>query len=192
MKIPEINLNDIVWDSAMLYYGKFNLSDVDTLMTQLEGKELGLSDGGVKFTSTPDIRKIPIQGHLDRKLKGFERILKVDGKVEGEILVINKNTLQMSLYKKETITSSKYEKYVPHTGIIEDDMYGDLLVIGTTTGEVPVIAHIENTYNSELTLETADKEEGKIKINFESAYDPATNKVPISIYLPKEVSGIGE
>lgn len=192
MKIPEINLNDIVWDSAMLYYGKFNLSDVDTLMTQLEGKELGLSDGGVKFTSTPDIRKIPVQGHLDRKLKGFERILKVDGKVEGEILVINKNTLQMSLYKKQSTSSTKYDKYVPHTGIIEDDMYGDLLVIGTTTGEVPVIAHIENTYNSELTLETADKEEGKIKINFESAYDPATNKVPISIYLPKEVSGIGE
>lgn len=192
MKIPEINLNDIVWDSAMLYYGKFNLSDVDTLMTQLEGKELGLSDGGVKFTSTPDIRKIPVQGHLDRKLKGFERILKVDGKVEGEILVINKNTLQMSLYKKQSTSSTKYDKYVPHTGIIEDDMYGDLLVIGTTTGEVPVIAHIENTYNSELTLETADKEEGKIKINFESAYDPATNKVPISIYLPKEVSEIGE
>ena len=166
MKIPEINLNDIVWDSAMLYYGKFNLSDVDTLMTQLEGKELGLSDGGVKFTSTPDIRKIPVQGHLDRKLKGFERILKVDGKVEGEILVINKNTLQMSLYKKQSTSSTKYDKYVPHTGIIEDDMYGDLLVIGTTTGEVPVIAHIENTYNSELTLETADKEEGKIKINF--------------------------
>ena len=172
MAVPEINMNEIVWDSATLYYGKFDLTNIDTLMTQLEGKELGLSDGGVTFTSTPEIRQIPVQGHLDRKLKGFERIIKVDGKVEGEILVVNKNTLQMSLYKKQTITSSKYEKYVPHT----------------TTEEVAVIAHIQNTYNTELALETADKEEGKVKINFESAYDPKKDKeVPVAIYLPKQV-----
>ena len=186
-KVPDINMNEIVWDSATLYYGKFDLTNIDTLMTQLEGKELGLSDGGVTFTSTPEIRQIPVQGHLDRKLKGFERIIKVDGKVEGEILVVNKNTLEMSLYKKESTTSTKYDKYVPHTGIIEDDMYGDLLVVGTTTGEVPVIVHIQNTYNTELALETADKEEGKVKINFESAYDPKKDKeVPVAIYLPKE------
>ena len=66
-------------------------------------------------------------------------------------------------------------------------MYGDLLVVGTTTGEVPVIVHIQNTYNTELALETADKEEGKVKINFESAYDPKKDKeVPVAIYLPKE------
>lgn len=65
-------------------------------------------------------------------------------------------------------------------------MYGDLLVVGTTTGEIPVIAHIQNTYNTEFSLETADKEEGKVKINFESAYDPKKDKeVPVAIYLPK-------
>ena len=102
-----MDLNHIVWDSATLYYGKFVLTNIDTLMAQLEGKELGLSDGGVTFTSTPEIRQIPVQGHLDRKLKGFERIIKVDGKVEGEILALNKSVLEMSLYKKETITSTK-------------------------------------------------------------------------------------
>ena len=56
MAVPDINMNEIVWDSATLYYGKFDLTNIDTLMTQLKGKELGLSDGGVKFTSTPDIR----------------------------------------------------------------------------------------------------------------------------------------
>ena len=186
-KVPDININQVVWDSATLYYGKFDLTNIDTLMEQLQGKELGLSDGGVTFTSTPEIRQIPVQGHLDRKLIGFERIIKVDGKVEGEILVVNKNTLEQSLYKKESTTSTKYDKYVPHTGIIEDDMYGDLLVVGTTTGEVPVIVHIQNTYNTELALETADKEEGKVQINFESAYDPKKDKeVPVAIYLPKE------
>ena len=182
-----MDLNHIVWDSATLYYGKFDLTNIDTLTAQLEGKELGLSDGGVTFTSTPEIRQIPVQGHLDRKLKGFERIIKVDGKVAGEILALNKSVLEMSLYKKETITSTKYEKYVPHTGVIEDDMYGDLLVVGTTTGDVPVIVHIQNTYNTELPLDTKDKEEGKIKVNFESAYDPKKNKeVPVAVYLPKE------
>ena len=68
MAVPDINMNEIIWDSATLYYGKFDLTSIDTLMTQLKGKELGLSDGGVKFTSTPDIRQIPVQGHLDRNI----------------------------------------------------------------------------------------------------------------------------
>lgn len=184
MSTPNIDLNNVVFDSAMLYYGTFDLSNVDNLESELAGKELGISDGGIKFSSTPEIRQIPIAGYLDRKLKGYERILKVDGKVEGELLVINNKVLEMSLMKKESTSSTKYEKYVPVQGVIEDGMYGDLLVIGETAGQ-PVIVHIMNTYNSTFELETKDKEEGKVAVNFESAYDPKTKVVPIAIYVPK-------
>ena len=40
-----MDLNHIVWDSATLYYGKFDLTNIDTLTAQLECKQLGLSDG---------------------------------------------------------------------------------------------------------------------------------------------------
>lgn len=180
-----VDLNNVIFDSAMLYYGDFDLTNIDTFLESLKGKELGLSDGGVTFSSTPEIRQIPVAGHLDRKLKGYERIIKVDGKVEGEILPINKALLEMSLFKKETITSTKYDKYVPVTGVIGDAQYKDLLLVGTTGGEA-VIVHIMNTYNNVLSLETKDKEEGKVKVSFESAYDPSTNKVPVEVYVPKE------
>ena len=41
----DIDLSRVVFDSAMLYYGKFDLSDADNLISSLEGKEMALSDG---------------------------------------------------------------------------------------------------------------------------------------------------
>ena len=29
-KVPDININQVVWDSATLYYGKFDLTNIDT------------------------------------------------------------------------------------------------------------------------------------------------------------------
>lgn len=181
-----IDLSKVIFDSAMLYYGDFNLENADTLLEELEGKELGLSDGGITFTSTPEIRQIPVAGALERKLKGYERIIKVDGKVEGEIVVINNDTLEMSLMEKAETTSTKYDKYVPCTGVIKDDKYKSLLVVGTTGSGEAIIIHLKNTYNSVMEVSTTDKEEGKAKISFESAYDPKKNKeVPVEIYIPK-------
>ena len=30
MAVPDVNMNEIVWDSATLYYGKFDLTNIDT------------------------------------------------------------------------------------------------------------------------------------------------------------------
>lgn len=183
-----MDLNNIVFDSAMLYYD--TAIDIEkniaTLETYLTGKELGCSDGGVTFTSTPEVRQIPFAGTLERKIKGFERILKVEGKIEGEILKLNEKTLAMSLYKKATVDPAltKHDKYTPITGVIPTSAYGDLLLVGETCGE-PVLILIKNTYIEELSLDTKDKEEGKIKISCEGRYASATSEPPIEIYVPK-------
>lgn len=183
----DIDLSKVIFDSAMLYYGKFDLTDVDNLISSLEGKELGLSDGGITFTSTPEIRQIALAGTLGRKIKGYEVIVKNDGKVEGEVIPINQSLLEMSLMEKDTThTSNKYDKYVPSRGIIKDSQYNDLLVVGTTASEDSIIILMENTYNSAISLTTAEKNEGKVKVSFENGYDPANlKKETISIFVPK-------
>ena len=105
-----VDLNNVIFDSAMLYYGDFDLTNIDTFLESLKGKELGLSDGGVTFSSTPEIRQIPVAGHLDRKLKGYERIIKVDGKVEGlshrslgEYAHMNFQTVKASMNRLKTL-----------------------------------------------------------------------------------------
>lgn len=186
-----MDLNNIVFDSAMLYYDTtIDIeTNIATLETYLKGKELGCSDGGVTFTSTPEVRQIPFAGSLERKIKGFERILKVEGKIEGEVLKLNEKTLAMSLYKKATVTPAltKHDKFTPITGVIPTSAYGDLLLVGTTFGE-PILILLKNTYVEELSLDTKDKEEGKIKISCEGRYDSATAAPPIMIYVPKTVA----
>lgn len=182
----DIDLSRVVFDSAMLYYGKFDLSDADNLISSLEGKEMALSDGGVTFTSTPEIRQIAVAGSLGRKMKGFEVIVKNDGKIEGEVIPINQSLLEMSLMKKDTsYTSNKYDKYKPSVGFIKDSQYQDLLLVGTTASEESIIILMENTYNTSISLSTKDKEEGKTKVSFENAYDPKTKNEGISVYIPK-------
>lgn len=184
----KINLNDVIFDSAMLYYDTtLDIeTNIATLETYLTGKELGLSDGGVSFSSTPEVRQIPIAGSLGKKIKGFERIIKVDGKVEGEIVVLNGKMLEMSLYKKGTTEAAKHDKYIPETGVVADGSYGDLLLVGETCGE-SVLVLIKNTYNEALTLDTKDKEEGKVKVSFEGRYDKESKVPPIEIWVPKAV-----
>lgn len=182
-----MDINKVIFDQCKLYYGNFDLTDIDKLIESLRGKELGCSDGGVSFECSPEVRDIPFAGTLERKIKGFQRVLKVDGKVEGEILVLNNELLKMSLFEKKTITSNKLDKYVPVTGLIKNEAYASLLVVGTEAGGEDVIIHIMNTYNSALNLETKDKEEGKCKVVFEAIYEDLNATPPVEIYLPKEV-----
>ena len=185
MAKKEINLNDVIFDSAMLYYTDFDTSNLETAIASLKGHELGLSDGGVTFSSEPEIRDIPFAGALERKIKGYQRILKTTGKIEGQILPINADLLTMSLYKKDTVTSVTYDKYIPTTGLIADSYYKDLVLVGTTADETDIIIVIRNTYNSAFNLDTKDKEEGKIKVAFEGCYEKGSDIPPIEIYIPK-------
>ena len=59
MAVPDINMNEVVWDSATLYYGKFDLTNIDTLMAQLEASTAADSIGAdVNSVATKTVQAI--------------------------------------------------------------------------------------------------------------------------------------
>jgi len=180
---------NILIDTAVLYYGTFDLSSgLDTIMTQITGKELGVSKGGLKFEAKPEIRDIEFDGALERKIAGLQRILKWDVSVEASVLDFNETVLNASLVKKVTNASTKFDVYEP-SDVIEDVDYKDLLIVGKKHGSNDaIIIHIMNSYNSEgMAFETKDKDESSVDIKFSGCYKFNSNEKPFKIYMPKAV-----
>jgi hypothetical protein len=183
----EIKPEEVVFDQASLYYGKdIDLTNIDTVLDNLDKYMLGLSDGGVKFKETRKVRDIPFAGSLDRPIKNFQRVLSAGGEVEGEVLIVNKELLEMSLYEKGTTTSTKYDKYISKTGIIPESAYGTLLMVAKKGSEQFIIV-LKNCYNENgMSIDSKDKEEAVVKVKFTACISsPTDTSAPVEIYIPK-------
>lgn len=179
---------NILVDSAVLYYGVFDLTTgLDTIMTTIKDKELGLAKGSLKFEAKPEIRDIEHCGALEKKIAGLQRVMKWDVKAEAEILDFNETVLSASLVKKVTNVSTKFDVYEPSN--ITDTDYKDLLIVGQKHGSVePIIIHVMNSYNAEgIKFETKDKDESAIAMTFNGCYKFNSNEKPFKIYMPKKV-----
>lgn len=182
-------MKGIIFDSCEMYYDTFSdTSNLDTLVAKLtDANKLATSDGGVKFTCTHEIHDIPFARLNEKKVKGNQRVLKVEATVEGEVLTFNSKLMDMSLMTKETNSSTKYDVYRPNSGFIPEAKYKDLAVVGTSTEGKDVIILLHNTYNSELALDSGDSDEGRIAVKFEAHYDKAAlDKVPVEVLILKE------
>ncbi|MDU3548941.1 MAG: hypothetical protein E7F83_16165 [Clostridium sp.] len=182
------NEMNIVVDSGVIYYGDFDMTTLDNLMTTIDGKELGLIKSSLKFEAKPEIRDIEHAGSLERKVKGMQRILKWDVSAESEILDFNEKVLTSSLIKKETNASSKFDVYAPSNDIADED-YKDLLIVGKKKSGEPIVIHIFNSYNPEgISFEMKDKDESAVSMKFIGAYSfNDDTKKPFKIYIPKTV-----
>lgn len=179
---------NILVDSAVLYYGDFDLSALDSVITTIEGKELGIAKGSLKFEAKPEIRDMEYAGSLERKVAGMQRILKWDVTAEADILDFNENVLTASLIKKEANTSTKFDVYAPSHEIAEVD-YKDLLIVGKKhLSNEPIIIHVFNSYNPEgISFECKDKDEAATSMKFTGAYNfKNDNEKPFKIYMPKK------
>lgn len=182
-------MKSIVFDSCDMWYGDFkDITKLDELIAKCtQETKMATSDGGVKFSCTHDIHDIPFAKLNGRKVKGNQRVLNVEATVEGEVLVIDKSLMEMSLLKKEDNSSTKYEVYRPIIGMISEDKYKDLVVIGTGSDGNDAVIILHNTYNTEFSFETADGDEGKAPVNFVACYDKTDlNKVPVEVMVLKE------
>ncbi|WP_346884881.1 hypothetical protein [Clostridium sp. UBA4395] len=187
--MSDIKDMNILVDSAVLYYGTFDLTTgLDTVMTTIKDKELGLAKGSLKFEAKPEIRDIEHCGALERKIVGLQRIMKWDVKAEAEILDFNKTVLEASLIKKVENTSTKFDVYEPSDKIVVAD-YKDLLIVGQKHGSSdPIIIHILNSYNADgISFETKDNDEASTAMTFNGCYKFNSNEKPFRVYMPKAV-----
>ena len=176
-----------VLDACSIYVGTIeDPSDLSSLADKL----LGLTNGGVTITATPNVRQIEFDGKRERRIKDMNRILGWECGAETKGLEINESSLTLSLIEKEdSFTNEKYERFKPSNNI----SYKDLIIVGQLHGTEPMIVVLKDCFNeSGFSLETSDSTEGTYSMaayaNY--TYDPVkdasgTTIIPMEIYLPK-------
>ena len=170
-------------DSCSVYMGDIDLTNPDQYKTLLSNMFLGLTRNGVTVSIKPNIKEIDFDGRKDRKVKGMDRILGWEVGAECETLEIGEKLFDVSLFKKVTTSSTKFDKYVPSG----DMAYSNVLLVGTLTKtQEPILVLIKNAYNSEgLTLETKDKDEAGVKMKLVGTYEIGSDEPPVDIFIPK-------
>ena len=164
-------MNKYVFDSCVLYAttaGGFSTNELDTLFSKFTDEaKLGVNDDGVTFTLEQELHQITEAGDNDRAVVGRERIVSCKGNVEGTINVFDKNLFEMCSLVKAENSSTKYDVYVPQTGIIPESAYKDIAVVGTTATGVDMCVIVHNCYNeSGFSLDSKSKDEAVCKVKF--------------------------
>lgn len=155
-------------------------------------KLIGATRGGGKFTAKPNIRSIEVDG-VKGRAKGLQVIDSWEVSLSANVLEINKETLAKGLTATNAVDESTTEGYAIITAknyIELTDYIENITFIGKISGqEKPVIIQIYNALNVEgLTLQTKDKDEAVISLNFVGSYDTTTlDTPPFKIYYPKSV-----
>lgn len=165
--------------------------ETDTFATAVEaGKLLGATRGGGEFAAVPEIRSIEIDG-VAGKAKGLQVIDSWEVKITANVLEVTKDGLAKALTSSETDTekNEKYDIIKAKNHIDLSDYIDNITFIGKKSGTVePVIIQIYNAINtSGLTLQTQDKDEAVIAMEFEGHYDAEElDNPPFAIFYPKE------
>lgn len=192
MSLQNTVTKNSAFGSANIYLvPSFDVSQLDTEIASKLTEEnlLVLTDDGTNFEETKEIHSTQLAGFNEKRVKGFENVIRAEGKISATGRLINSKLLTASLYKKESNTSEKYEVYKVPEGIIDDSMYQDVVMVATNkANEKAQIVVLHNAYNSSLSMETKASDDGTCKVEFVSSYDVANlNKTPYEIITLKEV-----
>lgn len=186
--------NDKTAENLLLDAGAFFANfkvGTDTFETAI-AKLLGATRGGGKFTAKPNIRSIEVDG-VKGRAKGLQVIDSWEVSLSANVLEVNKETLAKGLTATNEIDESTTDGYAIITAknyIELSDYIENVTFVGKISGsEKPVIIQIYNALNIEgLTLQTKDKDEAVIALNFVGTYDTKTLDVPpFKIFYPKTV-----
>jgi hypothetical protein len=160
----------------------------DTAVTA--GKLLGATRGGGSFSAVPEFRSIEVDG-VKGKAKGLQVIDSWEVKMSSNVLEVTKEALAQALASSDldTVSNTEYDVLTAKNSVDLTDYIDNITYVGTRSGSAePVIIQIYNVLNKNgLTLETADKGETVVAMEFEGHYDDAElDKPPFSIFYPKE------
>ena len=184
-----------IFDSCVLYASAegFSTGELDTLFNKFtQETKLGVNDDGVSFTLERELHQITEAGDNDRAVVGRERIISCKGTIEGTINVFDDTLLKMCSLKKDTSNkSTKYDLWIPEVGIISEDTYVDIALVGRTTTGNDLCIIVHNCYNEEgLSIDSKSKDEAVCKVKFvgrikEADKDIDAKAVPVEIITLK-------
>ena len=192
MALKDIVNKSTLFGTANIYLvPSFDLAQLDTEITSklIESNLLLLTDDGTNFEEEKEIHTTTLAGFNEKKVKGFENVVRAEGKISATGRLVNKKLLESSLYVKESNESSTYDVYRIKEGIIEDSLYSDIVMVGRNkSNEKAQIVVLHNAYNANLSIETKVSEDESCKVEFTSTYDIENlNKTPYEIITLKEV-----
>nr|WP_309099069.1 hypothetical protein [Fredinandcohnia onubensis] len=164
----------------------------DTAVTA--GKLLGATRGGGQFSAVPEIRSIEVDG-VKGKAKGLQVIDSWEVKMTANVLEVTKDGLSKALTASEldTDTNQTYDIIKAKNLIELTDYIDNITFVGKKSGTAePVIIQIYNALNTTgLTLQTQDKGEAVIAMEFAGHYDDAElDNPPFAIFYPKVVPAV--
>lgn len=174
---------------AGAFFKDFDIETDDFESAIQEGKLLGATRGGGSFEATPEIRSIEIDG-VHGKAKGLQVIDEWEIKMAANVLEVTKEGMALALTSSELDeeTNEKYDIISAKNYINLTDYYDNITYVGKISGsDEPLIIQIYNAMNTTgLTLETEDKDEAVIEMEFEGHYDEKDlDHPPFKIFYPK-------
>lgn len=174
---------------AGAFFVNFDIEE-DTFDTAItEGKLLGATRGGGSFTAIPELRAIEIDG-IRGKAKGLQVIDEWEIKMTSNVLEVTKEGLARALTASEIDTeiNETYDVISAKNYIELTDYMDNITYVGKISGsDEPLIIQIYNAMNTTgLTLETEDKSESVIEMEFEGHYDETNiDSPPFKVFYPK-------
>lgn len=174
---------------AGAFFMDYDIEEDDFESAIDEGKLIGATRGGGSFEATPEIRAIEVDG-VHGKAKGLQVIDEWEIKMTANVLEITKEGLALALTASELgdTTDDIYDVISAKNYIELTDYYDNITYIGKISGsDEPLIIQIYNAMNTTgLTLETEDKDEAVIEMEFEGHYDETDlDHPPFKIFYPK-------
>ena len=189
--VETVKKNSTFGSGSIYLCDSFDVAKLDTEITSklIDVNLLILSDDGTTFEEEKQIHNTELAGFNGKRVRGFENIMKAEGKISGTGRVANSKLLEASLYRREANTSTKYDVYSVQEDTIADSMYKDVVMVGVNkASEKAQIVVLKNAYNSNLSIETKSADDGSCKLEFISAYSlEALSEVPYKIITLKEV-----
>ena len=187
MSAETVHKNTTFGSGLIYLVDSFDVAQLDTEITSklIDTNLLLLTDDGLILRKKRDF-STQLAGFNEKRVKGYETVVRAEGKISGTGRLANSKLLEASLYKKQENSSTKYDVYKVEEGVINS--YKDVVMVATNKAtEKAQIIILHNAYNSNLSLETKGSDDGSCKLEFASAYDKENlNKVPYEICTLKE------
>ncbi|MDQ0150033.1 hypothetical protein ACFO6R_08450 [Eubacterium multiforme] len=160
-------------DEGAVYIGDFtDVQATKGYVEALKDKVLGYFEDKLTINIKP---KIDVIKNAAKKVKGWQRVSEWDVKITGDLLDLNEKLIESSLLDKVG-----EGHYVASYGIIAEEKYKDVLVVGENKSGDPTIILIRDVFNKEgIKFDMKGKENASFKISLENAYDGKIKPVEV-------------
>lgn len=147
------------------------------------------TNGGSKFSITPEVYKIPLDG-ANVNVQGLTKKVGETATIEVNFAEIKKDLVKAAIFGTEDVenVATEYDVILPKEDIETGDYWENIAFVGKTVEGKNIIVIMENALcTSGFSTDAKNKTEGVAAMTFEcyAKLDGDHNKLPYKIYLPK-------